>query len=61
LGIAVTVVIGPCNSRAEPVGLSYYGRVRHHNPFSLNSYTIMSMLRVPIDILHTDTIGESAA
>src|SRR6516225_6427709 len=63
LCVAVAVVVGPHNSRAEPVGLSYHGRVRHLNPFFLNSHAIVaiSILRVPIDILHTDTIGKSAA
>ena len=59
--VAVAVVIGPHNSRAEPVGLGYHGRVRHHNPFPLNSYAIVPILRVPIDILHADTVGKSAA
>ena len=61
LCVAVAVVVGPHNSRAEPVGLGYHGRVRHHNPFPLNSYAIVPILRVPIDILHADTVGKSAA
>ena len=59
--VAGAVVVGPHNSRAEPVGLGYHGRVRHPNPFPLNSYAIVPILRVPIDILHADTVGKSAA
>ena len=44
LGVAVTVVIGPHDGWAEPVGFGYNCRVRHHNPFSLNSYTILALL-----------------
>src|SRR5215472_5732701 len=51
LCVAVPVIIGPHNSRTEPIGLSHHGRVRHHNPFSLNSHAIVPILRVPIDIL----------
>ena len=61
LCVAVAVVIGPHNGRAEAVGLSYNGRVRYYQPLSMNSHAIMAFLCVPIDILHTDTIGESAA
>src|SRR5215471_13579163 len=61
LCVAVAVVIGPHNGRAETVGLGYNGVVRHHNPFPLNSYAIVPILRVPIDILHADTVGKSAA
>ena len=59
--VAVAVVIGPHNGGAEPVGLGYHGRVRHHNPFPLNSYAIVPILRISIDILHADTVGKSAA
>ena len=44
LCVAVAVVVGPHNSRAEPVGLGP-----------------RQGLRVPIDILHADTVGKSAA
>ena len=46
---------------AEPVGLGYHSRVRHHNPFPPNSYAIVPILRVLIDILHADTVSKSAA
>ena len=61
LGVAVTVVIGPHDSRAEPVGLGYNRVVRHHNPFSVNADTIVALLCVPVDVLNTDTIGKCAA
>src|SRR6516162_4460998 len=44
LCVAVAVVVGPHNSRAEPVGVGP-----------------RQGLRVPIDILHADTVGKSAA
>ena len=58
---AEPVDIGPHDSRAETVGLGYHGRVRHHNPFSLNADTIVAILCVPIDILQTGTVGKGAA
>ena len=48
---AEPVCIGPHDGRAETVGLGYHGSVRHHKPFSLNSYTIVAVLCVPVDIL----------
>ena len=57
----VAGVIGPHHGRAETVGLGYHGRVRHHNPFSLNADTIVAILCVPIDILQTGTVGKGAA
>ena len=54
-------MIGPHHGRAETVGLGHNGVVGHHNPFSLNADTIVAILRVPIDILQTDTVGKGAA
>src|SRR5262249_60745671 len=61
LGVAVMVVIAPHNGRAEAVGLGHNGCVRHYQPLSLKSYTIVALLCVPIDVLHSDTVGKSAA
>ena len=58
---AVAFLIGPHYGRAETVGFGYNGVVRHHKPFSLNADTIMALLCVPVDVLHTDTVGKSAA
>src|SRR5260370_24414825 len=58
---AEPVCIGPRDGRAETVGLGYHGIVRHHYPFSLNSYTIVAVLCVAVDILQTDTVGKRAA
>jgi len=55
------LLIGPHYGRAETVRLGYNGVVRHHKPFSLNADTIMALLCVPVDVLHTDTVGKSAA
>jgi len=44
LGIAVTVVIGPHDRRAETVRFSYNCRVGDYKPFSINSYTIVALL-----------------
>jgi hypothetical protein len=52
LSVAVTVVIGPHDGR-EAVGFGYN--------CPLNADTIMALLCVPIDVLHSDTIGKSAA
>src|SRR5437588_6601178 len=61
LGVAVTVVIGPHNSRTKAVGLGYNREVRHDKPLPINSYPIVPILRVPVDILHTETVGKGAA
>jgi hypothetical protein len=57
LCVAVAVVIGPHNGRAETVGLGYNGVVRHDEPLSIDSHTIVPILGVPVDILHTDAVG----
>ena len=44
LGVAVTVVIGPHDDRAETVGFGYNCRVGHHKPLPVNSYTIVALL-----------------
>src|SRR5262249_1188772 len=61
LSVAVTVVIGPHNGRAETVGLSHNGVVWHYKPFSVNPDTIMILLCVPIDVLHADAVGKRTA
>src|SRR5262249_38170793 len=61
LGVAVTVVIGPHNGRAETVGLGYNGVVRHDEPLSIDAHTIVSILGIPIDILHTEAVGKRTA
>src|SRR5215471_8707930 len=61
LCVAVAVVIGPHNGRAETVGLGYNGVVRHDEPLSIDSRTVVPILGVPVDILHADTVGKSAA
>ena len=61
LACAIAVPVRPYDGRTKTVGLGYHGRIRHHNPFALNSHAVVAILRVPIDILHTDTIGNSAA
>ena len=59
--VAVAVVIGPHNGGAETVGLGYNGVVRHDEPLSIDSYTIVSILGVPVDILHTEAVGKRTA
>ena len=44
LGVAVTVVIGPHDGRAETVGFGYNCRVGHHKPLPVNSYSIVAVL-----------------
>src|SRR5215472_3747918 len=61
LGVAVTVVIGPHNGRAETVGLGYNGVVRHDEPLSIDAHTIVPILGIPIDILHTEAVGKRTA
>ncbi len=55
---AIRVVIWPHDGRPKTVRLSYNRDVRHDNPLPINSYTIVPILRVPVDILHTDAVGK---
>jgi hypothetical protein len=61
LSIAVTVVIGPHDGRAETVRFSYNCRVGDYKPFPVNSHTIVALPGVPINIQNTDTVGKRAA
>ena len=61
LGVAVAVVVGPHNGLAETVGLGYNGGVRHDEPLSIDSHTIVPLLGVPVDILHTEAVGKRTA
>jgi len=61
LCVAGAVVIGPHNGRAETVGLGYNGVVRHDEPLAIDSHTVVPILGVPVDILHTDAVGKGAA
>jgi len=49
------------DGRAETVGLSYNGVARHDEPLSIDSHTIVSILGVPVDILHTEAVGKRTA
>ena len=59
--VAVTVVKGPHNGRAEAVGLGYNRGIRHDDPLSIDSHTIVPVLRIPVDVLHSDAVCERAA
>src|SRR5215469_813832 len=61
LCVAVAVVIGPHNRRAETVGLGYNGVVRHDEPLSIDAHTIVPILGIPVDILHTEAVGKRTA
>ena len=58
LGVAVTVVIGPHNSRTKAVGLGYNRDVRHDKPLPINAYPIVPILSVPVD---TEAVGKRTA
>jgi len=61
LGVAVAVVIGPHNSRAETVGLGYDGVLRDDEPLPINSHTIVPILGIPVHILHAKAVGKRTA
>src|SRR5262249_8658520 len=61
LRVAVAIVIRPHYGRAETVGLSHNGVVRHPNPFPLNSYAIVPVLRIPVHVFHSDALRKGAA
>ena len=59
--VAVAVVIGPHNGRAETVGLGYNGVVRHDKPLSIDAHTIVPILGVSVDVLHAEAVGKRTA
>src|SRR6516164_3971864 len=61
LCVAVAVIIGPHNGRAEAVGLGYNGGIRHDDPLSIYSHAIVPILGVPVDILHTEAVSKRTA
>src|SRR5436190_6532494 len=61
LCVAVAVVNGPHNGRAETVGLGYNCCVRHDQPLSIDAHTIVPIPGVPVDILHTKAVGKRTA
>jgi hypothetical protein len=58
LRCTVGIPIRPYNGRTKTVGLVYNCGVRHNKPLPINSYTIVPILRVPVDILHSDSVGK---
>ena len=61
LCVAVAVIIGPHNGRAEAVGLGYNGGIRHDEPLSIDAHTIVPILGVPVDVLHAEAVGKRTA
>ena len=53
----VGIPIRPYNGRTKTVGLVYNCGVRHDKPLPINSYTIVPILRVPVDIFNSDAVG----
>src|SRR5436190_20634604 len=54
----IIVLVRPDYGRPKTVGLGYNRGVGHDNPLPINSYTIVLVLSVPVDILHTEAVGK---
>jgi hypothetical protein len=61
LNCAITVPVRPCYGRTQTVGLGHNRSVRYDKPLAINAHTIVSIQRVPVDILHTYAVGKRAA
>ena len=61
LRCAIAVLIRPDYRWPKTVGLGYNGVVRHDELLSIDPYTIVSILGVPVDILHTEAVGKRTA
>jgi len=58
LSCAIAILVRPNHRRPITIRPRHQGRIRHHDPFTLDSHPIAAVLSVPIDILDTDAIGE---
>ena len=56
--IATALRIRPNYGRTKTVGLGYNRGVGHDKPLPINSYTVVPILRVQVDILHSDAVGK---
>ena len=61
LRCAIAVLVRPDYRWPKTVGLGYNGVVRHDEPLSIDSHTVVPILGFPVDILHTDAVGKGAA
>ena len=61
LRCAIAVLVRPDYRWPKTVGLGYNGVVRHNEPLAIDSYTIVSILGVPVDILHTEAVLAGAS
>ncbi len=59
--LTVRVHVRPNDRRTEFVGLGDDGVVRDKDPFAVQAHAIVALLRVPIDVLDAEAVGERTA
>ena len=53
--------VWPDNGRPELIRLSHHCIIRHDNPFAVEPHAILAVLRIPIDVVDSEPVGEGAA
>ena len=61
LRLPVGVHVRPDDGRPQFVRLGDHCTVRHDDPLVVQAHTIMAVLRIPIDIVYSEAVGERAA
>ena len=53
--------VWPDNGRPELIRLAHHRIVRHDDPFAVEPHAIVAVLRIPIDVVDPEAVGEGAA
>jgi hypothetical protein len=61
LRLPVGAHVWPDNGRPELIRLSHHCIIRHDNPFAVEPHAIVPVLRIPIDVVNPEAVGEGAA
>src|SRR6516165_4996263 len=61
LRLPVRVHVRPDHSGPELIRLGDYCIVRHDDPLAIQAHAIVALLRIPIDIVYPEAVGERAA
>jgi hypothetical protein len=61
LRLPVGVHVWPDNGRPELIRLGHHGTVRYDDPFAVEPHAIVAVLRIPIDVVDPEAVGEGAA
>jgi hypothetical protein len=60
LRLSVGAHVWPYNGRLEFIRLGHHCIVRYEDPFAIEPHAIAAVLRIPIDVVDLETVGEGA-